>query len=113
MEAYFCISHLHTQIVIFIPVSQVLCPYGHRTCVYIFNIYILQIRIKKSLLVSYSVFHGSKRYQSAAPISLLLIPLIKAGDFLTDVQLLLSIHLQGHGCYCLIQAGVTPSQMFS
>ena len=28
MEAYFCISHLHTQIVIFIPVSQVLCPYG-------------------------------------------------------------------------------------
>ena len=24
----FCISHLHTQIVIFIPVSQVLCPYG-------------------------------------------------------------------------------------
>ena len=28
MEAYFCISHLHTQIVIYILVSQVLCPYG-------------------------------------------------------------------------------------
>ena len=24
----FCISHLHTQIVIYIHVSQVLCPYG-------------------------------------------------------------------------------------
>ena len=27
-EAYFSTSHLHTPIVVFIPVSQVLCPYG-------------------------------------------------------------------------------------
>ena len=27
-EAHFCISHLHTQIVIYIPVSHVLCLYG-------------------------------------------------------------------------------------
>ena len=28
MEAYLCFSHLHAQIVIYILVSQVLCPYG-------------------------------------------------------------------------------------